>query len=182
MRGLGFNVLRFASRSRLRRVPGRAEGRVVGRGGSCGLSDVRSQEMVWVSSRRLSSSSFFLEQRLALLLVPEDGVGLPYRTWIDGSRHRFVSGHLPECTNCSANDTRASRSLTRLVATYDLKIGWSRRNCPSRGCSPRENTGIPEPATLMSGLKQKRRGVCWLERGCAGLPTARLPRLPLRMV
>ena len=37
-------------------------------------------------------------------------------------------------------------------------------------------------ATLMSGLKQKRRGVCWLERGCAGVPTARLPRLPLRMV
>ena len=39
----------------------------------------------------------------------------------------------------------------------------------------RENTGIPAPATLMSGLKQKRWGDCWLERGCAGALTARLP-------
>ena len=40
----------------------------------------------------------------------------------------------------------------------------------------------PKHATLMSGLKQKQRGDCWLERGCAGVPTARLLRLPLRIV
>ena len=35
--------------------------------------------------------------------------------------------------------------------------------------------GLGDAATLMPGLKQKRRGDCWLERGCAGVPTARLP-------
>ena len=43
---------------------------------------------------------------------------------------------------------------------------------------PRVFAPSAHPATLMSGLKQKRRGDCWLERGCAGVPTARLPSYP----
>ena len=76
-----------------------------------------------VAGLRSCLPSLFLQQQLTFLLALEGSLGLLDRTWIDGSRPRFVSGRSPECTNCSANDTRASRSLTRLVATYDLKIG-----------------------------------------------------------
>ena len=40
------------------------------------------------------------------------------------------------------------------------------------------NNVAADSATLMSGLKQKRRGDCWLEMCRAGVPTARLPSYP----
>ena len=57
----------------------------------------------------------------------------------------------------------------------DLRVGNQKTSDASK-------TGVIVLRCMMSSLKQKRRGVCWLERGCAGVPTVRLPRLPLRIV
>ena len=74
---------------------------------------------------------------------------------------------------------------------YFLKIRDNRAftECQDRRCRALNGLGlskadkvtlaaVPMFATLMSGLKQKRRGDCWLERGCAGVLTARLPDNP----
>ena len=81
--------------------------------------------------------------------------------------HWLATGSLPSTSNPKGKEPKGATGLVEQA-------------CSAAQESEKED--LLDFATLMSGLKQKRRGVCWLERGCAGVPTARLPRLPLRMV
>ena len=92
-----------------------------------------------------------------------------------------VQNHLQTYTGgtilLSECDHEQAGLCLRLVATYNLRSVVV-TGIPSQGCLLRESTGIPEPAMLMSGLKQKCQGDCWLEMCHAGVLTAQLPSYP----
>ena len=100
---------------------------------------------------------------------------MPWRTGAHMPRHMFVC--MPTCRHACLRTClcmSAHVSTNTSITTHIYKCVHARAYAHFHTHIPRYMFAhMVNRATLMSGLKQKRRGVCWLERGCAGVPLSR---------